>query len=203
MKTQRKAAMMFVVVVMHAAIVLNPALADRFYVALVLPLSGPAAVNGDEIRKGFLLATTQRDAHADEESNGHLGNLDSYVSIIDANGDVEAEIRRLLSIRQINIVASFASDKTQGLTGSLLAGKKLPCCGPAQHLLAIKVCRRFQGLFPLTTWPMAKNPPQQRRKVIMLPDALIKPSGLRAASMTWVCCVKISDKQRPHLPGKS
>jgi ABC-type branched-subunit amino acid transport system substrate-binding protein len=125
MKIHGKIAMMFVVAIMQAAIFLNPALADRFYVALVLPLSGSTAENGDEIRKGFLLATTQRDAHADEESDGHLGNLDSYVSVIDANGDVAAEINRITSKNQINIIASFASDKTQDLLVKLLAGENI------------------------------------------------------------------------------
>ncbi len=125
MKIHGKISMMFVMVIMQATIFLNPALADRFYVALVLPLSGPTAVNGDEIRKGFLLATTQRDAHADEESDGHLGNLDSYVSVIDANGDVAAEIKRITSKNQINIIASFASDKTQGLLDKLLTGENI------------------------------------------------------------------------------
>ena len=116
---------MFLVIFVHNAIALNPAFAHRFNVALVIPLSGSTAENGEQIRQGFLLATTQRDAHANEESDGHLGGLDSYVSVIDANGDVAAEITRILSGDQINIVASFASDRTQGLIDTLLAGKNI------------------------------------------------------------------------------
>jgi len=108
---------MFLGIFVHNAIALNP--------AFVIPLSGSTAENGEQIRQGFLLATTQRDAHANEESDGHLGGLDSYVSVIDANGDVAAEITRILSGDQINIVASFASDRTQGLIDTLLAGKNI------------------------------------------------------------------------------
>ncbi len=125
MKIHSKFSLLFLVAVMHSTLLPGAALADRFYVALVLPLSGPAAERGEKIRKGFMLATTQRDAHADEESDGHLGNLDSYVSVIDANGDVATDIRRISTEGQINIVASFATDKTRTLIKTLLAGKNI------------------------------------------------------------------------------
>ena len=120
-----KTSLILLIALIQGSIVLSPAVAHRFNVVLVLPVSGSAAGNGEQIRKGFMLATSERDAHADEKSDGHLGGLDSYVSVIDANGDVAAGIKRLSSIGQINIVASFAPDETQDAMEKLLAGTNI------------------------------------------------------------------------------
>ncbi len=125
MNILNKTSLMVLIALIQGSVVLSSAVAHRFNVALVLPVSGSAAGNGEQIRKGFMLATTERDAHADEESDGHLGGLDSYVSVIDANGDVAAGIKRLSSTSQINIVASFAPDKTQDAMEKLLAGTNI------------------------------------------------------------------------------
>ena len=56
----------------------RPALAHEFVVAL-------RAVGAEQEKvvtaalKGFLLATAEKDGHADETSNGHLGGLDVYI----------------------------------------------------------------------------------------------------------------------------
>lgn len=63
--------------------------AHSFNALLILPLSGPAAGAGEQARDGFMLATTERDSHPDEESDGHLGGLDVYVSVEDV-GDRSA-----------------------------------------------------------------------------------------------------------------
>ena len=57
----------------------NPALAHSFNVALVLPT--PSAQE-EQFHMGFMLATTQRDSHPDETSDGHLGGLDVYVIVV-------------------------------------------------------------------------------------------------------------------------
>jgi len=201
MKKYNKLAILFLVMIVHTAIVLNPALADRFYVALVLPLSGPTAENGEQIRKGFLLATTQRDAHADEESDGHLGNLDSYVSVIDANGDVAAEIKRISSQGKINIVASFASDKTQGLLDKLLAGENIALLqsGPTpfanKNLPAVSAFittyRQAYGVNPSATAARGYNAARRVDKAVRAQGGIDDLGLLRqsfrqtAAAFTW------------------
>jgi hypothetical protein len=70
------------------ALTASPAFAHSFSVALVQPVSSAEA---EQFRKGFMLATTQRDSHPDETSDGHLGGLDSYVSVVPALGAVAAD----------------------------------------------------------------------------------------------------------------
>lgn len=57
--------------------------AHSFNVTLLVPLSGPAAAEGAQMRDGFMLATKERDSHAGQESDGHLGGLDVYVEVED------------------------------------------------------------------------------------------------------------------------
>ena len=52
--------------------------AHEFVVALRAAGAEREPVLVDALR-GFLLATTEQDAHANEESNGHLGGLDVYI----------------------------------------------------------------------------------------------------------------------------
>jgi hypothetical protein len=54
------------------------ALAHEFVVALRAVGAERETILTDAVR-GFLLATAERDAHADETSNGHLGGLDVYI----------------------------------------------------------------------------------------------------------------------------
>jgi hypothetical protein len=61
---------------------LSPAIAHSFNLLFIAPindLAGRSALNG------FLLATREQDAHEFEESDGHLGGLDSYVFRIDSS----------------------------------------------------------------------------------------------------------------------
>ncbi len=67
------------------ALTASPVFAHSFNVALVQPVSSAEA---EQYRMGFMLATTQRDSHPDETSDGHLGGLDSYVSVVPALGAV-------------------------------------------------------------------------------------------------------------------
>ncbi len=64
--------------------------AHSFDVGFMAPLSGPNAHQGRQALDGFLLATRERDGHALEESDGHLGGLDSYVIRIDSSRGAEA-----------------------------------------------------------------------------------------------------------------
>jgi ABC-type branched-subunit amino acid transport system substrate-binding protein len=80
--------------VFGAALVLSTitvhARAHSFNVGFIAPLSGPDAPRGQQALDGFLLATRERDGHAFEESDGHLGGLDSYVIRIDSRRGAEA-----------------------------------------------------------------------------------------------------------------
>jgi ABC-type branched-subunit amino acid transport system substrate-binding protein len=69
--------------------------AHSFNVGFMAPLSGPSAHQGRQALDGFLLATRERDGHAFEESDGHLGGLDSYVIRIDSGGGIDAGGRQL------------------------------------------------------------------------------------------------------------
>jgi ABC-type branched-subunit amino acid transport system substrate-binding protein len=69
--------------------------AHEFKVGFLSPLSGPETLRGRDALNGFLLATRERDGHPFEESDGHLGGLDSYVIIIDTGRSVENVSRQL------------------------------------------------------------------------------------------------------------
>ncbi len=61
----------------------SPVWAHSFRLGFVAPVSGSQSEVGREVLDGFMLATTEEDAHADESSDGHLGGLDSYIIEID------------------------------------------------------------------------------------------------------------------------
>jgi ABC-type branched-subunit amino acid transport system substrate-binding protein len=79
-----------------------------------------------------MLATSERDSHADEESDGHLGGLDVYVTVIDAQGDVGTEFERIVSQVEIDIMAAFGSEETLSLVGKLVEGESIVLLLPAQ-----------------------------------------------------------------------
>jgi hypothetical protein len=54
--------------------------AHSFNVVLVVPADVSTAVRAD-MTSAFLVASEERDGHADEESDGHLGGLDVYVTL--------------------------------------------------------------------------------------------------------------------------
>lgn len=59
----------------------NTAWAHSFNIVFIAPYSKLA---GQSELKGFLMATRERDAHQDEESDGHLGGLDAYILKVDS-----------------------------------------------------------------------------------------------------------------------
>jgi len=72
--------------------------AHSFNLGFVAPLSGSRADSGQQALDGFMLATTEQDAHAFEESDGHLGGLDCYVIKIDSAVDEKTTIDRIDSL---------------------------------------------------------------------------------------------------------
>jgi len=114
----------------------TPADAHRFNVALVVPLSNAASAEGRQVRDGFMLATTERDSHPDEESDGHLGGLDIYVTVIDEQGDITADIERIGKQGKIDIVVAFGSHETRTMIAKVLDGKKIALLTPARSPFA-------------------------------------------------------------------
>lgn len=79
-----------------------------------------------------MLATKERDGHPDQESDGHLGGLDVYVSVIDGQGNVAADIRRIMTSGKVDIVAAFGPETTLSLIRKLLDDKKIALLPPGQ-----------------------------------------------------------------------
>ena len=81
----------------------QPAWAHRFGVILLAPLSGQQAESGKAFIDGFTLATREQDGHAFEESDGHLGGLDSYLYKLDSRLPAEkldSQLKRLIATEQ-------------------------------------------------------------------------------------------------------
>jgi outer membrane PBP1 activator LpoA protein len=121
---RRKIGSLLLMTVLVFPLLHGRARAHRFNVALVVPLSNAASAQGRQIREGFMLATKERDSHPDQESDGHLGGLDVYVTVIDEQGDFATEIARIVAQGAVDIVVAFGSDTTLALIGKLLDGKK-------------------------------------------------------------------------------
>ena len=104
----------FMATAIAAALVCGPsgASAHSFQAGLLFPYSGPSAKAGRQVLDGFMLATKERDAHPDTESDGHLGGLDVYLSRIDSAGTSAATTLKsmaLLRQKKIEFLAAFAS----------------------------------------------------------------------------------------------
>ena len=122
MKIGIKAAFLSLAMIVAFALGIDPALAHRFNVALVISASD----QGREIRDGFMLATTEQDSHAGQESDGHLGGLDVYVTVIDAQGDVTSKVG------ETDIMAALGSEKTLSLIRTALDGKAVTLLLPGE-----------------------------------------------------------------------
>ena len=59
---------------------ISTAAAHSFNLVFVAPF---AKVSGKSALNGFMLATREQDSHENEESDGHLGGLDSYIFRVD------------------------------------------------------------------------------------------------------------------------
>ncbi len=137
----------FMVAALAAALISGPsgAAAHSFRAGLLLPFSGPSAGEGKQILDGFMLATKERDAHPDMESDGHLGGLDVYLSRIDGAGAPEAaaqKARALLLREKIEFLAVFASPEALSSLYPAAAGAKVFVLGlgDAPREIAGKAC---------------------------------------------------------------
>ena len=125
MTARNKVAFLFLTMIAEMALATGPALAHRFNVALVIGPSVAGSDEGRQIRQGFMLATKERDGHPDQESDGHLGGLDVYVS-------VTADIGHIAARGGVDVVAAFGSATTLSRIGRLLDGKKIALLPPGQ-----------------------------------------------------------------------
>jgi len=101
---------------------IGPVWAHSFNVGFMAPLSGPDAQQGERALDGFLLATRERDSHAFEESDGHLGGLDSYVIRIDSGRGVEAvrgQLDALLRGEGIVFLTGVSVSETLAAAGAM------------------------------------------------------------------------------------
>ena len=125
MRIRHNTAMPILALIALSVLTISPAFGHRFNVALVIAQSSSAMDRGLDIRNGFMLATTERDSHPDQESDGHLGGLDVYVTVIDKQEDIAAGIQRLTGQGTADIVAAFGPEKTLTMISNLLDGKNL------------------------------------------------------------------------------
>ncbi len=137
----------FMAAAIAAALLCGPsgAAAHSFRAGLLVPLSGPSTGAGKQILDGFMLATKERDAHPDMESDGHLGGLDVYLSRINVAGAPEAAARKagaLLRREKIEFLAVFASPEALSALYPAAAGAKvfLLGLGDAPRKIAGKAC---------------------------------------------------------------
>ena len=99
---------------------MQPAKAHSFGVALVTQAAVVSGVPDQEIRRGFMLATRERDSHANETSDGHLGGLDVYVYPVTPKDDMVkndavkddavAEVEALLEREAVAVVVAVGTD---------------------------------------------------------------------------------------------
>jgi hypothetical protein len=127
-----QAVLLFLTLILGTAFAGHTALAHRFDIVLVIPLSDGVSTQGQQILDGFMLATAERDSHPDQESDGHLGGLDVYVTVIDGEGDVTADIARVTARGEVAIVAAFGTQTTLSLIKRLLDGKGIALLPPGQ-----------------------------------------------------------------------
>ena len=117
-------------IVMAGALLTGPAFAHSFNVALVIALSGEQEEAGGQFLDGFMLATTERDAHANQESDGHLGGLDVYVSLLDANVSGQDMVLEFAGQNDIDIVIGPWGSGALSLSENALAGQGVSLLSP-------------------------------------------------------------------------
>ena len=105
------------------------AAAHSFNVAVIAPLRGPNAEIGKQTFDGFLLAAKEADSHAGQESDGHLGGLDVYVSrvdLADQRNAVLAEVEALIGrVHFVVIAGAIPADVARALRSAAAGGQSL------------------------------------------------------------------------------
>ena len=116
----------------------NPAWAHRFNLGFVIPMSGSQLESGQHALDGFMLATGEQDAHAFEESDGHLGGLDSYLFTIDSTGEqgiLLGRLEGLLEEQEPIFVTGIFTVKTKKMFSQFLGDKRVVLVDPVDSLI--------------------------------------------------------------------
>ena len=155
--------------------------AHAFTVLLVSSFSGADAVTGTAVRDGFLLASAERDGHADETADGHLGGLDVHVRYFDsASADFVQSLRDrlkqgdidLLVVRQNQAQSAQISMAVENLNILQVPVLKLPFSGSPQGSLSVaKFVNNFARRFSYPANRFAAQGYQLARRI----DAVVRP----------------------------
>lgn len=92
-----------------ASLYVGTALAHSFNIIFIAPSS---EITSQTLLDGFLLATREQDAHSFEESDGHLGGLDSYIFKVDSffgSNQLEAVIRETVPLFAVGDIVTDAA----------------------------------------------------------------------------------------------
>jgi len=127
-------------------LVATSAEAHRFNVALIAPASGWNSPIGQTIFKRFMVGTTERDGHADEESDGHLGGLDVYVTLADQNQNIITKAGRGLSWTMVDIMVRFTKTPNSKNMATLIVPESTMDAGYKASQIIDKAVRAQAGV---------------------------------------------------------
>lgn len=102
-----------------------PALAHSFELAFVVQAADRSADGRHPAYDGFRFATKERDAHADEEADGHLGGLDVYIRVLDVADDgaaLESDLAALVQRYDIKLVTALADPALEATVKDMAQG---------------------------------------------------------------------------------
>ena len=119
--------------------------AHSFNLGFVAPMSGSQADVGQQALDGFMLATTEQDAHQFEESDGHLGGLDSYVIKIDSSVNEKTTIDRieyLLGNKKLLFVAGIFSPEIASQISNRLKNSETVLVNPVDSVMWQRVVEK-------------------------------------------------------------
>lgn len=159
----------------------TPALAHEFTVAIVVPLSGPDASIGQAALNGFRTATRERDGHANETSEGHLGGVDVQMEPIDSATGAAALIGAVKGLGAVVVYAPdarVADTLTAGLPDAVVLGPDSVSAPPkdfAQRYTA------EHGIAPTTAAESGYGAAQRIDRAVRAAGTAEDPAALRAA----------------------
>ena len=128
----RKLAQLVLAVTICFAFTSSPALAHSFNVVLVIDSVDSASNQGSELVDGFLLATAERDSHPSQESDGHLGGLDVYLTVIMVTSSPAKAIEEIVQNANIDIVAAMVREPVQAMISQGLDSENIAFLVPGK-----------------------------------------------------------------------
>ncbi len=129
---------MKILIAVMLMVITSEGLAHSFNLGFVAPMAGPLAETGQQALDGFMLATTEQDSHAFEESDGHLGGLDSYVIKIDSSVNEKTTVDQIENLLRNNkplFVAGIFSSELVGEISARLKHSDAVLVNPVESLM--------------------------------------------------------------------